>query len=105
MDRFEYVKCFLKSIDDKTPVLFFYEFDTEKERYATRMTEVYANRRTVPVTEEGFEFITEAPIPTLDEINTEREFYAVNITKDEFEAVYSSDRYEGSIEFPAKETR
>ena len=105
MNRFEYIKWYWEHTHDNDPVIFFYEVDTENERYATRMTEIYADRRAVPVIEEGFEFITEAPIPTPDEINTEPEFFAEYITKEEFEAVYRSDRYEGKISFPHKETR
>ena len=102
MNRFEYIKWYWEYIDDDTPVVLFYEVNTENERYATRMTEVYSDRRAVPVIEEGFEFITEAPIPCPDEINTDPEFFAVYITKEDFEAVYHSDRYEGDISFPDK---
>ena len=105
MGRFEYVKWFWKHEDDRFPVVIFYEADTENGRYATRMTEVYADRRAVPVIEEGFKFITETPIPTTAEINAESEFFAVNITKEEFEAVYHSDRYECDIGFPDNESR
>ena len=105
MKRFEYIKWFWKHSYNDTPVVLFYEINTENERYATRMIEVYNDRRSVPVIEEGFEFITESTIPVPGEINTAPEFFAVNITKEEFEAVYHSDRYDGDISFPAKETR
>ena len=85
MDKFQYIKCYWKYIDDETPVVLFYEVDLENERYATRMTEVFANRKAVPVIERGFEFITEASIPTIDEINEKEEFCAVIISKEEFQ--------------------
>ena len=98
--KFEYLKCYWKYIDDETPVLLFYEVDLENERYATRMTEVFSDRRAVPVVGEGFEFITEAPVLTIDEINQEDEFFAIAILKEEFEEIYHSSVYLGEIAFP-----
>lgn len=100
MNKFEYVKWFWKYIDDETPILLFYEIDLENERYATRMTEVFSDKKAVPVIEEGFEFITEAPVPTIEEINKEPEFFAVVISKEEFENAYKSEIYSGDISFP-----
>lgn len=100
MNKFEYIKWFWKYIDDETPILLFYEIDLENERYATRMTEVFSDKKAVPVIEEGFEFITEAPVPTIDEINKEPEFFAVVISKEEFENAYKSEIYSGDISFP-----
>ena len=100
MDKLQYIKCYWKYIDDETPVVLFYEVDLENERYATRMTEVFTNRKAVPVIESGFEFITEAPIPMIDEINKDNDFYAEIISKEEFERVYQRQVYDGDIEFP-----
>ena len=100
MDKFQYIKCYWKYIDDETPVVLFYEIDLESERYATRMTEVFTNRKAVPVIESGFKFITEAPIPMIDEINKDNDFYAEIISKEEFERVYQCQVYDGDIEFP-----
>ncbi len=102
MDRFEYIKCFWKYIDNETPVLLFYEVDLENERYASRMTEVFSDGSAVPCIEEGFEFITEAPVPTVEQINREPEFYAERISKEEFEKVYEDDKYMGDITFPKR---
>ena len=100
----EYIKWFWRYIDEETPVLLFYEVDTDEERYATRMLEVFQNRKIKKVLEEGFPFITEAPVPLVDEINTDSDFFACIITREEFEELYDSDeeRYHGSIEFPIK---
>lgn len=98
--RFEYIKLYWKYIDEETPVLLFYEIDLDGERYATRMTEVFENRKAVPVIEAGFEFITEAPIPTIDEINKEDEFFAEIISREEFEEVYRCCMYSGALKFP-----
>ena len=100
MRKFEYIKCFWKYIDDETPVLLFYEVDLENERYATRMTEVFCDKTAKTVVEEGFEFITEAPVPEVNEMNRDPEFHAEIISKKEFDEVYNSKKYSGSIEFP-----
>lgn len=102
MSRFEYIKWFWKYIDDETPVLLFYEVDLDNERYAARMTEIFSDRSAVPRIEEGFEFITEAPVPTVEQINSEPDFYAEKISKEEFEKVYEADKYNGDIIFPKR---
>lgn len=100
MNKVEYIKCFWEYIDDETPILLFYEVDLENERYATRMVEVLPNRKVNAVTEEGFDYITEAPVPVIEEMNQEPEFFAEIISKDEFEKVYGCEYYVGNIVFP-----
>lgn len=100
MNKFEYIKWFWKHNNDDFPNLLFYEIDLENERYATRMIEVFSDKRAIPVIEKGFDFITEEPVPTIDEINIEPEFYAMIISKEEFENVYKSEKYAGYIIFP-----
>lgn len=87
------------------PVLLFYEVDLENERYATRMAEVFSDKTIHCVIEEGFDFVTEVPIPTMEEINREPEFYAEIISSDEFERVYAAKYYAGSISFPNRMKR
>ena len=98
MDKFQYIKCYWKYIDDETPVVLFYEVDLENKRYATRGAEVYINRKAIPVTD--FQFLRESPIPMIDEINEKEEFIAEIISKEEFEKVYQCQIYEGNIKFP-----
>ena len=100
MGKYEYLKCFWKYIDDETPVLLFYEVDLENERYATRMAEVFCDGCVRRVIEEGFEFVTEAEAPQVEEINSEPEFFAQIISKDEFEKVYDANKYYGDITPP-----
>jgi len=100
MRKYEYLKCFWKYIDDETPVLLFYEVDLENERYATRMVEVFCDRQVKQIIEEGFEFVTEAEVPQVEEINSEPEFFAQIISKDEFEKVYDANKYYGDITPP-----
>ncbi|MBP3760341.1 MAG: hypothetical protein J6I55_02515 [Ruminococcus sp.] len=100
MDKFEYIKWFWKHNYNDTPILLFYEIDLENERYATRMVEVFSDKKAIPIIEDGFDYITEEPIPTIDEINLEPEFFAVISSKEEFENVYKSEKYAGEINFP-----
>lgn len=100
MKKYEYIKWFWENTDKETPILLFYEVDLENERYATRMVEVFSDRTVSPVIEEGFEFVTEAPIPDIEEINREPEFWAETISKEEFQRIYELQKYDGSINFP-----
>lgn len=100
MSRFEYIKCFWKFIDDETPLLLFYEVDLENERYATRMIEIYSDKSVNSIVEEKYGFVTEAPVPTIEEINQESEFCAMIISSTEFESVYNAKKYSETIDFP-----
>lgn len=101
MRRFEYIKLYMKEDVDSSP-LAIYEIDNENERYATRMADILADGRVVPFIEEGLKFVTEAPLPLLDEMNSTdpQIIYAEEITKEDFEAIYNSKTYEGSLAFP-----
>ena len=98
MDKFEYIKCYWKYIDDETPVVLFYEVDLENKRHATRGAEVFINRKAIPVTD--VQFFRESPIPMIDEINEKEEFIAEIISKEEFEKVYQCHIYDEDIKFP-----
>ena len=100
MGKFEYIKCFWKFIDDETPLLLFYEVNLENERYATRMIEVFSDKSVNSSDGEGFDFVTEAPVPTIEEINQEPEFYAMMISENEFERIYHAKEYPESVDFP-----
>ncbi len=104
MEKFEYIKFYwAPSPSEEHPVVLFYEIDLENERYATRMTEIFQDRKAVPVTDPGFPFVTEAPVPTIDEINREEEFFAELISKEAFEKAYQCTSYEGAIRFDASQ--
>jgi hypothetical protein len=64
------------------------------------MVEVFCDKSVRSVKEEGFNFVTEACVPSVQEINREPEFSAEIISKTEFEEVYNSKKYKGHIEFP-----
>lgn len=101
MGRFQYIRCFWRYIDRETPVVLFCEADLENERCAARMTEVFPDRRAVPVTAPGFGWVSDAPVPPIEEINRMGpEFFAEEISREDFEAAYSCRRYEGPMETP-----
>lgn len=102
MKKFEYIKWFWEFIDTETPVLLFYEVDLTNERYATRMIEIFSDRTIHVIAEEGFAFVTETPVPTVEEINLEDEFYAEIISQNAFNKIYHSETYTGEIAFPEK---
>jgi len=52
------------------------------------MAEVFVYKTVVLVIEEDLEFVTEAPLPAIYEINREEECFVVIIYKKEFEKVY-----------------
>lgn len=70
IDKFEYIKCYWKYIDDETLIILFYEVNLENERYATRMAEVFVDRK-----------VTSAEI----------------ISREEFEDVYHFYVYSGDM--------
>ena len=57
------------------------------------MIEIHKDGSVNPIEEEGFEFITEAPVPTIEEINAEPEWHAELISEIEFEKIYVSSHY------------
>lgn len=93
MGRFEYIKWRGLQKDGSEDFLLFYEVDLDNDRYATRMIEIYKDGSVNPVVEEDFEFITEAPVPTIEEINTDPEWHAELISEIEFEKIYVSSHY------------
>ena len=81
MEQFEYIRWYWRYTDDETPVVLFYEVDLANDRYAARMTVVFPDRSAEPVTELGFAFVTEAPVPTVDEINRDPDFLRSSFQK------------------------
>jgi hypothetical protein len=93
MGKFEYIKWRGTQNNKDEGFLLFYEVDLDNDRYATRMIEIQEDGSVNPIVEEGFEFITEAPVPTIEEINTDPEWHAELISETEFEEIYESDHY------------
>lgn len=101
MHKMEYIKCFWQYIDRETPVLCFYEVDEEEERYTTRNIDVFIDGHIEKLGEHDG-FVSEAPCPTIEEINEMGEFKAFSIKIQEFEEVWNqhSQRYNGNLDFP-----
>ena len=100
MEQFEYIRWYWRYTDDETPVVLFYEVDLANDRYAARMTEVFPDRSAEPVTELGFAFVMEAPVPTVDEINRDPDFFAELISKEVFEDAFRNPVYSGPLSRP-----
>ena len=100
MEQFEYIRWYWRHIDGEMLVVLFYEVDLANERYATPMVEVFPDRSAEPVTELGFAFVTEAPAPTVDEINRDPDFFAELISKEVFEDAFRNPVYSGPLSRP-----
>lgn len=85
----EYIKCFWNYIDNETPIICFYEVDNNNERYITRVIDIFYDG-SIKTTVDYVNFVSEAPCPTIDEINEMDEFYSYNIDKEEFEYVWEN---------------
>lgn len=94
----EYIKVKWVHSHPDEPILLYSELD--KDRWEIRQVEVFANGRI------GFASTTEAtpsirtrlsiePLPTLTEIGADRQFQPAEITKDEFEQVWSATNHGG----------
>ena len=78
--------------------LHLYSISKSLHKHFQSLTEVFADRKVIPVIYEDFEFVTEAPIPTVEEINQDDEFFAEIISKAEFEKVYNCTEYTEKLE-------
>lgn len=91
---YEYISCDWKHNFKEEPVTFLYEVDLDEERYATRMIEIFADGHTNSIQEEGWKFVTEEPVPSIDDINKGEfgeEFSACMISKEEFEKIWKKN--------------
>jgi len=107
MAQYEYIKLYWQHDPDYStstdPVVMFYEVDTQRDRFAVRMTNIFADRTAFPVINDEAEFVTDDPVPTVEEFNIELppefkdRFFAELISKEEFEEVYNSKEYSGKL--------
>jgi len=85
---------------DDLPMVYFYEVDLNDERFALREIEVFVDR-TVNLDDDPYCDVIEAcPIPTVDELNAKiwgEGFYATIISKEEFEKIWITEIYSGSL--------
>lgn len=96
----EYIQLFMEYESDDMPMVYFYEVDLNDDRFALREIEVFVNR-TVKVCNDLYCDVIEAcPIPKVDELNAKvwgEGFYATIISKDEFDEIWNSGIYNGSL--------
>lgn len=94
----EYVKYYWKYIDEETPILIFAELD--EERYSTRQVEVFTDRH-IEIMGDKEAYVSEASYPSNEEIDNMGEFKILNISKSEFEEIWSSypNKYTGDIKY------
>ncbi len=99
-EHMEYLKVFMKYEADDMPVVYFYEVDTRRGRYALRAIEVFADRH-VRSTDELYRGAIEiTPVPTADDLNSGlcgEGFFARVISGQEFDFVWSSGIYGGEL--------
>lgn len=83
----QYVKCIWFHNSNEYPVLLYSELD--KDRYEVRKIEIYRDNRIIYAHTKHNEMeLGEVPVPNVEEINRESEFYAMKITQKEFEVVW-----------------
>ncbi len=96
----EYIKVFMEYESDNMPIVYFYEVDLNDERFALRGIEVFVDR-TIEFYDDLYCDVIEAcPIPTVDELNAKiwgEGFYATVISKEEFEQIWATEIYNGSL--------
>lgn len=88
---YEYISCNWKHNFKEEPVTFLYEVDLDEERYATRIIEVFADGHTNNLQDKEWKFVTEEPVPSVNDINKGEcgeEFSACIISKEEFERIW-----------------
>lgn len=100
--RMEYLKLFWKHNYPNDPVVIIYEVDTEDERYAIRLIDVFADGHTSNQEDKPLGYVTEAPVETVQEINAGdigEELNACLISKEEFEEIWNTGVYNSDLMF------
>ncbi len=101
----EYIKLYRAHTSPKEkdePVVILYEVDLSKERYAPRVVDIYADLRAINIEDKEFGFVTECPVPVVDEFNSDEygaELRACIITDEEFELTWESGICQGALFF------
>ena len=96
----EYIQLFMAYESDDMPVIYFYEVDLKDNRFVLREMEVFADR-TVKIENDFYRDVIEVcSIPTVDEFNAKvwgEGFYATIISKEEFDELWNTGIYNGSL--------
>ncbi len=87
----KYIKAIWFHNHSDEPVLLYSELD--QMRYETRKVEIYRNNM-VGYADNNIEFnstaLGDVPIPDIEEINKNNQFYVIEISKEEFEVVWKN---------------
>lgn len=89
----EYIKLFWEHDLEEEPTAILYEVNTENERLAERSIDIFRDSSTRNISDLYAGVIEILPIPTVGEFNTGtygEEFSACQITKEEFEKIWST---------------
>jgi len=96
----EYIKLFMEYESDDLPLVYFYEVNLQDNRFILREIEVFIDR-TVKLDDDPYRDVIEmCPIPTVDELNAKvwgDGFYATIISKEEFDEIWNTGIYNGSL--------
>ena len=96
----EYIKVFMEYEADDLPMVYFYEVDLNDKRFALRGIEVFVNRKVKLIDDLYYDAIEACPISTVDEFNAKiwgEGFNAAIISKEEFERIWITKTYDGSL--------
>ncbi|HEY9575482.1 MAG TPA: hypothetical protein VIR32_08085 [Lachnospiraceae bacterium] len=96
----EYIKLFMEFESIDMPVVYFYEVDIDDDRFALRSIEVFSNRDVKLIYNLYRDVIEACHIPTVDELNEKvwgEGFFAITISKEEFDRIWNSRIYSGSL--------
>lgn len=97
----EYVKVFWYHDCPEDPRVIIYEIDLLNDRYMLRLIDIYADGRCVNNNDPYADVIEIVPMDTVEEINIGvwgEEIRAVRISQEEFEEIWNTHIYSGSIE-------
>lgn len=100
INKAEYIKLFWEHELDNEPVIILYEVDLKNERLALRSIDIFSDRTCKNIDEFYKDVIEIVPIPTVEEFNSHiwgREFHACLIGKPEFEKLWRTHFYSGSL--------
>lgn len=101
MNKTEYIKLYWKHELDEEPVIIFYEVNLNDDRLALRSIEIFADKSTRNIDDIYDEVIEIIPIPTIEEFNSHlwgEEFYAVLVSKKDFEELWNTHIYNGNLD-------
>ncbi len=82
----QYIEVLWKHSDASFPIRIFSELDVE--RYESRKVEVYADGAKVTSGDDIPAFLSDQPVPSLDEMNASGELVAKLISEQDFEEVW-----------------